>query len=118
MPNKNVLTILSGVVALGLAVLAVIMRGDPLPILGATVATVGFFSWGVTNPTRRGALLLMAVAVGSGALFFHFDNFWGLFSCAFVLVWSAFGLVPLMDGAWRLKAGFVVAVFLAAGVAL
>jgi preprotein translocase subunit SecD len=60
----------------------------------------------------------MAVAVGSGALFFHFDNFWGLFSCAFVLVWSAFGLVPLMDGAWRLKVGFVVAVFLAAGVAL
>ena len=118
MPNKNVLTILSGVVALGLAVLAVIMHGEALPILGATVAAVGFFSWGVTNPTRRGAFLLMAVAVGSGALFFHFDNFWGLFSCAFVLVWSAFGLVPLMDGAWRLKVGFVVAVFLAAGVAL
>jgi preprotein translocase subunit SecD len=118
MPNKNVLTILSGVVALGLAALAVAMHGSPWPILGATVAAVGFFSWGIANPTRRAALLLMALAAGSGALFFEFNSFWGLFSCGFVFVWSAFGLVPVMDGAWRLKVGFVLAVFLGAGVAL
>jgi preprotein translocase subunit SecD len=118
MPNKNVRTILSGVVALGFAALAVVMRGDPLPILGATVAALAFCSWGVTNPARRVALVLMALATGSGALFFHFDSFWGLFSSGFVLVWSAVGLIPLMDGPWRLKVGFVVAVFAAAGVAL
>jgi preprotein translocase subunit SecD len=118
MPNKNVRTILSGVVALGFAALVVVMHGDPLPILGATVAALAFFSWGVTNPARRVALVLMALAAGSGALFFHFDSFWGLFSSGFVLVWSAFGLVPLMDGPWRLKVGFVVAVFVAAAFAL
>jgi preprotein translocase subunit SecD len=118
MPNKNVLAILSGVVALGLAVLAVAMHGEALPILGTTVAAVGLFSWGVTNPARRTALVLMAIATGSGALFFHFDSFWGLFTCGFVLVWAGFGLLPVMDGLWRFKAGFVSAVFLAAGVVL
>jgi preprotein translocase subunit SecD len=118
MPNKNILAILSGVVALGLTVLAVAMHGEALPVLGATLAAVGLFSWGVTHPVRRNALVLMAMAGGSGALFFHFDSFWGLFSCGFVFVWSAFGLIPVMDGLWRLKAGFVFAVFLAAGIAL
>ncbi|HEY3822099.1 MAG TPA: protein translocase subunit SecD [Polyangiaceae bacterium] len=118
MPNKNVLAILSGVVALGLTALAVAMHGDALPVLGATIAAVGLFAWGVTTPSRRTALVLMAVATGSGALFFHFDNFWGLFTCGFVFVWAAFGLFPLMDGLWRLKAGFVCAVFLGAVIAL
>jgi preprotein translocase subunit SecD len=118
MPNKNVRTILSGVVALGFAALAVAMHGEPLSILGATVAALAFLSWGVTQPVRRTALLLMALAAGSAALFFHFDSFWGLFACGFVFVWSAFGLVPLMDGPWRLKVGFVIAVFVAAAIAL
>ncbi len=98
--------------------LAVAMHGEALPVLGATVAAVGLFSWGITHPVRRNALVLMALAAGSGALFFHFDSFWGLFSCGFVLAWSAFGLVPVMDGLWRLKAGFVFAVFLGAIIAL
>ncbi len=118
MPNKNVLAILCGVVAVGLTALAVAMHGDALPVLGATVAAVGLFSWGVTTPGRRTALVLMAIAAGSGALFFHFDNFWGLVTCALVFVWSAFGLLPVMDGVWRLKVGFVAAVFLGAAVAL
>jgi preprotein translocase subunit SecD len=118
MPNKNVLALLSGVVALGLIALSVFTRGEPLPVLGATVATVAFFSWGVTHPGRRTALVLIAIAAGSGALFFHFDNFWGLVVCALALVWSAFGLLPAMDGGWRLKVGFVAAVFLGAFVAL
>jgi preprotein translocase subunit SecD len=118
MPNKNVLAILSGVVALGLAALAVFMHGDPLPVLGSTVAAVALFSWGVTHPGRRTALILMAIAAGSAALFFHFDNFWGLVVSVLVFVWSGFGLLPVMDGTWRLKLGFIVAVFLGAAVAL
>jgi preprotein translocase subunit SecD len=118
MPNKNVLAILSGVVALGLTALAVAMHGEALPILGATIAAVGLFSWGVTTPARRTALVLMAMAAGSGALFFHFDNFWGLFTCGFVFVWAGVGLLPVMDGLWRLKVGFVLAVFLGASIVL
>src|SRR5579863_5834656 len=118
MPNKNVLAILSGVVALGLAALAVAMHGEALPVLGSTVAAVGLFSWGVTNAGRRNALVLMAIAAGSGALFFHFDSFWGLVTCGLVFVWSAVGLLPVMDGVWRLKLGFIVAVFLAGVVVL
>ena len=118
MPNKNVLAILSGVVALGLAALAVAMHGEALPVLGSTVAAVGLFAWGVTNPSRRNALVLMVIAAGSAALFFHFDNFWGLVVAGLVVVWAGVGLLPVMDGVWRLKLGFVAAVFLGALVAL
>jgi hypothetical protein len=118
MPNKNVLAILSGVVALGLAALAVAMNGDALPVLGSTGAALGLVAWGVTNASRRNALMLMVLAAGSGALFFHFDSFWGLVVCGLVLVWSAVGLLPIMDGVWRLKLGFIAAVFFGAFIAL
>jgi preprotein translocase subunit SecD len=118
MPNKNALAVLSGLVAVALVVLAVFMHGDALPILGATTAGVGLCIWGITTPGRRTALLLMVLAAGSGALFFHFDSFWGLLFAGLTFVWSAFGLLPMMDGAWRLKVGFVAAVFLGALVAL
>ncbi|HEY1697656.1 MAG TPA: protein translocase subunit SecD [Polyangiaceae bacterium] len=118
MPNKNVLAILSGVVALGLAALAVSMHGDALPVIGATVAALAFFTWGITNPARRAPLQILAIAAGSAALFFHFDNFWGLVVAGLAFVWALVGLVPLMDATWRLKVGFVIAVFLAGGVAL
>jgi len=118
MPSKNVLAILSGVLAVGLLALAIYTHLDALPVLGATAAAIGLFSWGVTNPGRRTALILMAIAAGSAALFFHFDNFWGLVVAALSFVWSAFGLLPIMDGTWRLKAGFVASVFLGAVIAL
>ena len=94
MPKKNVLAILSGVAAVVLGVVAVLARGDALPVLGATVAAVGALVWGVRTPPRRSALVVIAAAVGSGVLFFHFDNFWGLFvsaprrSSGLVRVWS------------------------------
>src|SRR5258706_10911405 len=117
MPSKNVLAILSGLVALVCGALAVAWHGEPLTVLGATAGAVGLFVWGV-SPVRRTPLVSMAVAVGSGALFVHFDNFWGLFVAGLVFVWAAFGLLPVMDGAWRLKVGFVASVFFGALVAL
>ncbi len=116
--NKTVLALVSGVVALGLAVLAVYLHGDPLPVLGATVAAVALVGWGVTHQGRRTPLTLMALSAGSGALFFHFDSFWGLVVCVLAFAWSLFGLIPAMDGAWRFKLGFVIAVFLGGAVAL
>ncbi len=118
MPKKNVLAILSGAVAVVLGVVAVLARGEPLPIVGATVAAIASCAWGVKAPSRRNALIVIVAALGCASLFVHFDNFWGLFVSALIAVCAAFGLLPLMDGAWRLKLGFVAAVFLGAVVAL
>jgi preprotein translocase subunit SecD len=118
MPRKNVLALVSGLVAVALAVLAVLWEGQPLAILGSSVAAVAAVIWGVKSPPRRTALALMAMAAGSAALFFHFDSFWGLFVALFVVVWSSFGLLPFMDAPWRIKTGFVAAVLLGAVVAL
>jgi preprotein translocase subunit SecD len=118
MPSKNVLAILSGVVTVAAVALALLTQGQPLATIGATAGAVGLFSWGLATGPRRTALVIMAIAAGSAALFFHFDNFWGLVTCALAGCWAAFGLIPAMDAAWRLKIGFVVAVFLGALVAL
>ena len=118
MPKKNVLAILSGGIAIVLAVVSALTHGEPLPVLGATVAAIAMIVWGVKIPSRRTPLVTIAAAVGSGFLFLHFDNFWGLFVAVFVIIWAAFGLLPVMDGGWRLKLGFVVAGFFGALVAL
>src|SRR5258708_7102502 len=118
MPSKNVLAILSGIVAVALAALAVFWQGQPLAIVGATAGVVGVIAWGVSTPARRSALVLMALAVGSRALFVHFDHFLGLFVAGLVVVWSAFGLLRVMDGIGRLRVGFGASVFVGAFVAL
>src|ERR1017187_7644687 len=118
MPNKNVLAILSGVVAVASGAIAILMHGHPLVIVCATAGGLGLFTWGLPGGSRRNALLVMTIAAGAAALFFHFDNFLGLATCALACCWAAFSLLPAMDGAWRLKVGFVVAVFLGALVAL
>jgi preprotein translocase subunit SecD len=118
MPRKNVLALLSGLAAVVLAVLAVVWEGQPLAILGSSIAAILAFAWGVKAPARRTALVLMAIAAGSAGLFHHFDSFWGLFVAIFVLVWASFGLLPVMDPTWRVKAGFVASVFLGALVVL
>jgi len=118
MPSKNVLAILSGVATVAAVALALLMQGQPLAVLGATAGAIGLFSWALAPGPRRNALLVMSVAAGCAALFFHFDSFWGLVASGLAGCWAAFGLLPAMDGVWRLKLGFVVAVFLGALVAL
>ncbi|HLK41656.1 MAG TPA: hypothetical protein VKU41_33135, partial [Polyangiaceae bacterium] len=88
MPNKNVLALLSGLAALACTVMAVAWEGNPLAILGAMAAGTGAAAWGAP-PTKRTALASMAIAAGSGGLFFHFDNFWGLFVAGLAFVWAA-----------------------------
>jgi preprotein translocase subunit SecD len=123
MPKRRVLAILTGALPLALlavvlAALAVFMDGQPLATVGATAAAVAFFVWTIKTPARRNALAMIAATVGTGALFHHFDNFWGLFVAALVLIWASFSLLPVMDGAWRFKVGFVAAMFVGAFVAL
>jgi preprotein translocase subunit SecD len=115
---KNVLAILSGIVAAASAALAVVLHGNPLASIVAAAGAVGLSLFGLAPGSKRTALILISMAAGAAALFFHYDNFWGLVTSGLILVWAAFGLVPSMDSVWRLKLGFVVAVFLGALVAL
>ncbi|MCL2448494.1 MAG: protein translocase subunit SecD [Polyangiaceae bacterium] len=118
MPKKHVLALVSGAIAAALIAVAALLQGNPWAILGASLAAIGAVTWGVKAPARRNPLLVVAIAVGSGALFFHFDNFWGVFVSLLVTVWAGFGLLPVMDAQWRLKVGFVAAVFVGAVLAL
>jgi preprotein translocase subunit SecD len=70
------------------------------------------------TPSKRNTLILAAVAAIAAYLFFQADNFWGLVISSLIVVWALIGMLPIMDGAWRTKVGFVVAVFLGSLVAL
>lgn len=118
MPKKSVLAIVSAAIAVALTVVAFVTRGQPLVIVGATAAAVAFCVWAVKGASRRNAMVVIAIALGSAALFQHFDNFWGLLIAALGVVWAAVALVPVMDDAWRFKVGFVAAMFVGAFIAL
>src|SRR5947199_3851503 len=70
------------------------------------------------TPSKRNVLILAAVSAIAAYLFYSADNFWGLVVACLVVVWSLIGALPLMDGIWRAKVGFVSAIFLGALVAL
>jgi preprotein translocase subunit SecD len=118
MPKKNVLALLSAVVTAILVAVGVWSRGEPLPVLGATLAALAAVTWGLKPSPRRNTLWLLAVATGSAGLFFYYDSFWGLFGAGLAFVWIVFGLVPAMDSGWRLRLGFVVAVFVGGALML
>ncbi len=67
---------------------------------------------------KRNLLILIALSAGAGGLFFHYDSFWGLVTTILIVVWSAIGLLNVMDGAWRARLGFAVCAFLLAFTAL
>ena len=70
------------------------------------------------SSSKRNALILALVAAVAAYLFYRADSFWGLVCAVLVVVWAVFGALPMMDGVWRTKAGFVVCCFLLAVVAL
>jgi preprotein translocase subunit SecD len=57
-------------------------------------------------------------AIGAGFLFYKADSFWGVVVSALVFVLMLFALLPVMDGAWRFKVGFVACTFLTAVLVL
>ena len=67
------------------------------------------------NPSRRNALVIIVLAA-AGAYAFHrgADNFWGVISCGLDRGVGALQLLPIMDAGWRIKVGFVAAVFFGA----
>jgi preprotein translocase subunit SecD len=118
MPKKNVLAIALLVVGIGLLGFSIFTRGEPLPVLGAGAALGWAVLWGLTRPARRNALLMMVIAATAADLFFYYDNFAGLCVAGLIFIWSSFGLLPIMDSGWRLRAGFVAATFFGSAIAL
>jgi len=70
------------------------------------------------NPQKRNALILALGCALAGYFFFREDAFWAVFGAGFVGIWALFSLLPMMDGGWRFKAGFIVALFVGAVVVL
>src|SRR4051794_12712215 len=70
------------------------------------------------SSSKRNVLIFAVIAAVAAGLFYNADNFWGLVIASLVFVWCLVGALPVMDGIWRTKVGFVVAVFLGAIVAL
>jgi preprotein translocase subunit SecD len=66
----------------------------------------------------RTPLLVIVATLGVGFLFYQADSFWGLVTSALVVVMSLFLMLPVLDGAWRFRAGFVVCTFLTAVLVL
>ncbi len=70
------------------------------------------------TPQKRNAIILTLGCVVVGYLFYREDAFWAVFGAALIGLWSAFTLLPMMDIGWRVKAGFILTVFVGSIVAL
>jgi preprotein translocase subunit SecD len=66
----------------------------------------------------RAPLVTALVALAAAYAFYRVDSFWGLVTSALIFAWSLVMMLPVMDGAWRFKVGFVLSTFLAAVLVL
>ncbi len=66
----------------------------------------------------RNSLIVIAVAGAAGYAFFTNDSFWGVVVSGLTIVWALVTALPIMDATWRMKTGFVMAVFFGAIVIL
>src|ERR1700677_1634693 len=62
--------------------------------------------------------LVVLGAGGAGFLFYKADSFWGLVSSVLIGVLTLVTILPVLDGAWRFKVGFVFCTFLLACLVL
>src|SRR5579883_1138579 len=70
------------------------------------------------SSSKRNALLLALGAAVAAYLFHRADSFWGVVCSILIVVWALIGALPVMDGFWRTKVGFVVVCFFLGLVAL
>jgi len=66
----------------------------------------------------RTLLLVILATCGVGFLFYKADSFWGLVTSALAVVMCLFLMLPVVDGGWRFRAGFVTCTFLTACLVL
>jgi preprotein translocase subunit SecD len=69
----------------------------------------------MSSKKNTGYVALVALgAVGAGFLFYKADSFWGVVTSALICVLTLVTMLPVMDGPWRFKTGFVLCTFLLA----
>jgi preprotein translocase subunit SecD len=68
--------------------------------------------------SQRNSLIVIGLSAAAGYAFYSADNFWGLVTMGLLIVWAIVTALPIMDSAWRIKVGFVAAVFVGSVVAL
>ncbi|HVH47272.1 MAG TPA: protein translocase subunit SecD [Labilithrix sp.] len=68
--------------------------------------------------SQRNSLIVIAIAGAAGYAFYRADNFWGVVLMGLTVIWALITALPVMDSAWRIKVGFVAAVFFGSIVVL
>ncbi|MCW5834712.1 MAG: protein translocase subunit SecD [Labilithrix sp.] len=68
--------------------------------------------------SQRNSLIVIAVSGAAGYAFYRADNFWGVVLMGLTVIWALVTALPIMDSAWRIKVGFVAAVFFGSIVVL
>ncbi len=68
------------------------------------------------NSSKRNSIIVTLAALGGAYAFFRTDTFWGIVVCSCIAIWGLVSMLPVMDGAWRAKVGFVASTFILAFV--
>ena len=68
--------------------------------------------------SQRNSLIVAAASAAGAYLSFRADSFWMLVVLALIGIWALVAALPVMDSGWRLKVGFVVAIFFGALLSL
>ncbi len=68
--------------------------------------------------SQRNSLIVAAGSAAGAYAFYSADNFWGLVVAGLVVVWALVAALPIMDGPWRFKVGFTLAIFFGSLIAL
>lgn len=70
------------------------------------------------NSGKRNALIVAVASLGAAYAFYRTDTFWGIVTCSAIFLWSLVMMLPVLDGLWRLKTGFVASTFFVAFISL
>jgi preprotein translocase subunit SecD len=71
-----------------------------------------------TKKSNLYSWLVVLGAGGAGFLFYEADSFWGIVASVLVAILTLITMLPVMDGVWRFKVGFVFCTFLLANLIL
>jgi preprotein translocase subunit SecD len=69
----------------------------------------------MSTKKNTGYLALVALgAIVGGFLFYKADSYWGVVASSLIFILTLISMLPVMDGVWRFKVGFVFCTFLLA----
>lgn len=81
-------------------------------ILRWVLAGIGVvcFAAAFSAKSRRGSLMTAGLSAVAAAIAAHYQSFWVMGGFSLCTIWALVSALPLMDLAWRVKTGLVVAV--------